>query len=318
MNRRHFLQLSVAAVSAVGLSGCSGSAPLRTGIHPWIGYEPLYLAEEFNWLSDSVQLMKGAAASDSMSGLLSGELDAAALTLDEALRVFSQGIPLRVVAVTDVSVGADVLVVKPFITSLGSLRGRAIGVELGGVSGVMLFAMLERAGLRSDEVSVIDLPVHRHLEAWQNGDIDASICYQPMASVLVQAGGARLFDSSQVPETIFDTLVVTEQAARRQPEAVRALVQGHFRGLRHLVRSMHDAVYRVASRQGITPEAVRQSLATVMLPELAANQRYLAHHGRIEVVARRLTEVLIREGLMQTSPVYDRLADPSFLPRGVS
>ena len=318
MNRRHFLQLSVAAVSAMGLAGCSGKAPLRTGIHPWIGYEPLYLAEEFNWLSDSVQLMKGAAASDSMNGLLSGELEAAALTLDEALRVFSQGIPLRIVAVTNVSVGADVLVVKPAITSLGSLGGRAIGVELGGVSGVMLFAVLERAGLRTDQVSVIDLPVHRHLEAWQNGDIDASVCYEPTASALQQVGGTRLFDSSQVPETIFDTLVVTEQAARRQPEAVRDLVHGHFRGLRHLVRSMHDAVYRVATRQGVTPEAVRQALATVMLPELSANQRYLAHHGRIEVVARRLTEVLMREGLMDMRPVYDRLADPSFLPRSVS
>lgn len=318
MNRRHFLQLSVAAVSAMGLGGCSGKVPLRTGIHPWIGYEPLYLAEEFNWLSDSVQLMKGAAAGDSMNGLLSGELDAAALTLDEALRVFSQGIPLRIVAVTNVSVGADVLVVKPAITRLGSLGGRAIGVELGGVSGVMLFAVLERAGLRTDQVSVIDLPVHRHLEAWQNGDIDASVCYEPTASALQQAGGVRLLDSSQVPETIFDTLVVTEQAARRQPEAVRDLVNGHFRGLRHLVRSMHDAVYRVATRQGITPDAVRQALATVMLPELSANQRYLAHHGRIEVVARRLTEVLMREGLMDMRPVYDRLVDPSFLPRSVS
>ncbi|KPQ29022.1 MAG: NitT/TauT family transport system substrate-binding protein [Marinobacter excellens HL-55] len=318
MNRRHFLQLSVAAVSAMGLGGCSGPVPLRTGIHPWIGYEPLYLAEEFGWLPGSVELVKGAAATDSMRGLLSGELDAAAITLDEALRVFSEGVPLRVVAVADVSVGADVLVVKPDIASLSDLRGCSIGVELAGVSGVMLFAMLERIGLTSDQVSLVDLPVDRHLEAWHNGDIDASICYEPTASLLAQAGGSRLFDSSQMPDTIFDVLVVTEQAARRRPDAVRDLVYGHFRGLRHLVRSMHDAVYRVATRQGVSPDAVRQSLATVMLPELAANQRYLAYHGRIEVVARRLTEVLIREGMMQTAPVYERLADPSFLPRSVS
>lgn len=80
MNRRQFLQLSVAALSALGLAGCSKSAPLRTGIHPWIGYEPLYLAEEFGWLPDSVRLVKHSAASDSMAGLLAGELDAAALT----------------------------------------------------------------------------------------------------------------------------------------------------------------------------------------------------------------------------------------------
>jgi len=318
MNRRQFLQLTVAALPALGLAGCSRSAPLLTGIHTWIGYEPLYLAEEFGWLSDSVQLVKGASASDSMTGLLAGELDAAALTLDEALRVFAEGVPLRVVTVTNVSVGADVLMVKPAITSLGGLRGRNIAVELGGVSGVMLFSVLERAGLTTDQVSVVDLPVHQHLDAWQNGDIDASVCYEPTASVLEQAGGIRLFDSSQVPETIFDTLVVTEEAARRKAGAVRDLVYGHFRGQHHLVRSMHDAVYRVATRQGVTPDSVRRSLATVMLPELAANQRYLSHHGRIEVVARGLSDVLVREGLMSRQPVYERLCDPSFLPRSLS
>jgi NitT/TauT family transport system substrate-binding protein len=89
MNRRQFLQLSVAALPALGLVGCSKSQPLKTGIHPWIGYESLYLADEFGWLPQTVELVKGQAASDSMTGLLAGELDAAALTLDEALRVFS-------------------------------------------------------------------------------------------------------------------------------------------------------------------------------------------------------------------------------------
>lgn len=318
MNRRQFLQLSVAALSALGLAGCSKSAPLRTGIHPWIGYEPLYLAEEFGWLPDSVRLVKHSAASDSMAGLLAGELDAAALTLDEALRVYAEGVPLRVVTVTNVSVGADVLVVKPSITSLAGLRGRPIAVELGGVSGIMLFSVLERAGLSTDQVSLVDLPVNRHLSAWQNGDIEASVCYEPTASVLEQAGGTRLFDSSHVPDTIFDTLIVTEAAARRKPGSVRDLVYGYFRGQHHLVRSMHDALYRVATRQGITPDSVRRSLATVMLPELAANQRYLAHHGRIEVVAKRLSGILVREGLMASHPVYERLCDPSFLPRSLS
>ena len=41
----------------------------------------------------TVQLVKGQAASDSISGLVSGNLDAAALTLDETLRVLVAGVP---------------------------------------------------------------------------------------------------------------------------------------------------------------------------------------------------------------------------------
>ncbi|MFP3366866.1 hypothetical protein R0J93_24810, partial [Pseudoalteromonas sp. SIMBA_148] len=87
-----------------------------------------------------------------------------------------------------------------------------------------------------------DLPVHEHIGAWQRGDIDASISYEPEASRLEDEGAVRLFDSSQLPETIFDLLVVTEAAASRQPASVRDLVKGHFLGLQHLVRNTHDAL----------------------------------------------------------------------------
>ncbi|HEY9119289.1 MAG TPA: nitrate ABC transporter substrate-binding protein, partial [Marinobacter sp.] len=88
-------------------------------------------------------------------------------------------------------------------------------------------------------------------------------------------------------------------------------------GLRHLVRSMHDAVYRVASRQGIAPVDVRNALATVMLPDLAANQRYLAPSGRVETMARSLSRLMLSEGMITSEPGFQHLCDPAFLPRSV-
>ncbi len=318
MHRRHFLQLSLAAAVSTGLFGCSRNAPLRTGVHPWIGYETLYLAEEFGWLPPTVTLSKGQTSRDSMHGMLAGELDAAALTLDEALRVYAGGVPLKVVAVADVSVGADMVVARPEITRLEELAGRSIGVELDGVSGIVLFAMLEQAGLSTDQVSIVDMPLSQHLQAWNNGSIDAVVSYQPMASRLEHAGAVRLFDSSQIPDTIFDLLVVTHKAEREQPAAVEDLVRGHFLGLRHLVRNMHDAVYRIATRQQITPNTVREAMATVMLPDLTANRRYLAPGGRVETVAHGLADILAREGLIDQLPSFESLCTRDYLPRSLS
>lgn len=318
MHRRHFLQLSLAAAASAGLVGCSRNEPLRTGVHPWIGYETLYLAEEFDWLPPTVQLSKGQTSRDSMHGILTGELDAAALTLDEVLRVQAGGIPVKVVAVADVSVGADMVMARPEIDRLEALAGQSIGVDLGGVSGIMLFAMLERAGLRSGQVSIVNIPVNQHLEAWNKGVIDVSVCYQPTASRLKNAGAVRFFDSSQIPDTIFDVLVVTEKAERNHPAAVEDLVRGHFLGLRHLVRNMHDAVYRIATRQQITPKAVREAMATVMLPELTANRRYLAPGGRVDIVAHRVGNILVREGLIEQSPDIANLCTRDYLPRSLS
>lgn len=315
MQRRKFLGLSIAAgLSAAGLPGCSDSGPLRFGIHPWVGYEPLYLADDFNWLPETVALVPGNSAKDSMEGLLSGTLDGAALTLDETLRVCSKGLELVAVAVADVSAGADVLMVKPSITELAALEGQRIAVELDGVSGIMLFKILEVAGLGPEDVIKVDMPVSQHAQAWSRGAVDASVCYEPTASLIENAGGVRLFDSRDIPETIFDLLVVTRKAADRNARAVRDLVTGHFTGLQHLVRSMHDSVYRIATRQGISPDEVRAALASVMLPDLAANQRYLSAAGPIENMVGSLSRLMLAEGMIDQNPEIQRLSDPSFLP----
>lgn len=318
MQRREFLGLLIAAgLSVSGLAGCSGSGPLRFGIHPWVGYEPLYLADDFNWLPETIVLVPGTSAKHSMDGLLSGAIDGAALTLDETIRLSSRGLELLVVAVVDVSAGADVLMVRPSITDLAGLKKQRIAVELNGVSGIMLFKILEVAGLSPSDVIKVDLPVSEHAQAWSRGEVDACVCYEPTASMIENAGGVRLFDSSDIPETIFDVLVVTREAADRNPRAVRDLVSGHFRGLQHLVRSMHDSVYRIATRQGISPDEVRTALATVMLPDLAANQRYLRTEGSIETMARSLSSLMMAEGMIEQNPEIQQLSDASFLPARV-
>jgi NitT/TauT family transport system substrate-binding protein len=95
-------------------------------------------------------------------------------------------------------------------------------------------------------------------------------------------------------------------------------VKGHFTGLQHLVRSMHDSVYRIATRQNISPDDVRAALATVMLPDLAANQRYLRTAGPIETLAGSLSRLMLAEGMIDRDPGIQRLSDPSFLPARVS
>lgn len=55
-----------------------------------------------------------------------------------------------------------------------------------------------------------------------------------------------------------------------------------------------------------------------MLPDLSSNHRYLAQNGRIETVARHLSRMLTREGLLPAPLGEDRLCNPAFLPRRLS
>ena len=316
MHRRQFMGLlASASLAGAVIPGCARETPLRVGMIHWIGYEPLFLAKEFGWLGDSVALTRTASGSETITGLLNGSLDAGGMTLDEALRVSSQGVPLTVIAVMNVSAGADAVMVRPEITGLRDLKGRRVAVELQAVSAVMLLKVLEEAGLTRADIEEFDLPVDQHAQAWRRNEIDASVSYEPMASVLESLGAKRLFDSRSLPETIFDVLVVRRDRISQRKGALRSLLVSHFRGLNHLVRNFHDAVYRVATRQEVTPEAVRHALGTVTLPDLSTNQRYLAPEGQVDKAAENLQALLLKEGLMAQSVDLDRLCNASFLPR---
>jgi NitT/TauT family transport system substrate-binding protein len=171
MDRRTFIGAAFSAISfpVMAMTGCSRSQPLRLGIHPWIGYETLYIAREFGWLSPDVVLHEGKIAGDSLVALKQGAVDAAALTLDEVMTARAAGVSLVVVLVFDVSAGADVVLARSDIGELKDIVGRRIGVEPSAVGEIMLARVLEAAGLEQKSVAKIDLPPDRQLEAWRQG-----------------------------------------------------------------------------------------------------------------------------------------------------
>lgn len=101
-------------IATLGLAGCTDRHTLTVAVHPWIGYESLCLAQDLGWLPRQVTLQHGRTAAESLAALQAGTVDAAGLTLDEALKARGAGVPLSAVLVLDSSAGGDML-----------MRGRA-------------------------------------------------------------------------------------------------------------------------------------------------------------------------------------------------
>ncbi len=278
MQRRTLLS-GLAALTALGAgrwtTGCSSAKPLVIGIHPWIGYETLYIARDLNFLPPDGRLREGVSASDSLATLEAGQIDGACLTLDETLRARAAGVPLTAVLVFDVSAGADMVLARPEIQRLGDLVGKRLGVENGAVGAVVLRGMLQAAGLPDGALTLVDCPIDRQLAAWRDGAIDAVITYEPTASTLQHEGAVRLFDSRKMPDTIFDVLAVRRDRAAECGSVLRQLLSAHFRALAHIRTSRQDSIYRIATHESISPSDVQTALAGVALPSLAANRTYL-------------------------------------------
>lgn len=319
--RRHFLGLIAGACTlgaAGALGGCSFGEPLlRIGAHPWPGYELLYLAREKGWFDrESIRLVEMPSASDSIQALFAGALEGAALTLDEVLSVAAAGLEVRIVAVLDVSLGADVLLAQPRFKQLADLKGRRIGVENSATGALMLEGALAAAELQAADIKPVYMTTDKHYDAFVKGEVDALVTYDPVSSQLLAAGGRKLFDSSLIPGRIVDVLVVRSEVLVNNRAALQQLVAAHFHALQELKQHPASAAQIIAPRLGVKAEEVPAMFAHLDLPDLVANQAWLGgSHPRLDDTVMVLQNTMRRNGLLPALAGSVSFADAQFLPR---
>jgi NitT/TauT family transport system substrate-binding protein len=322
ISRRQFiLTLGGLAITQV-LPACGRlvDKPISIAAHVWVGYEPMFLARREGWLNDKlVKLVETSSSTDSLQALFEGKVDGAALTLDEVLKARATGLPLSVVMVFDISAGADMLIVRPGLKKLADLKDRRIGFEEGAVGGLMLAEVLRTAGLTKNDVRLVSLTIDKQRDAWTRGQVDALVTYEPVASQLLAQGAVKLFDSRQIPNTIVDVLAIRSGALDyRHATAVRHLLTAHFRAFDHLHRNPHDAAYRMAAHLSLPADDVLSAFKGLLLPDVANNRRLLTGSPPpLLDTARKVSALMVQEGLLQRDDTLTALIHGDFLPTNV-
>jgi NitT/TauT family transport system substrate-binding protein len=312
---RYFAWLgAVAAALGLLFASCSSQKTLAVAVHPWVGYEALYLARDLKWLPETIQLRNDKTLEESLAALKSGEADAACMTLDEMLRARADGIPLSAALVFDVSAGADAVLVRPGIKRLSDLAHKRIGYDRQALGALVFEKLLEAAKLSASDVIQVDLPPAQQLDAWKRHEVDAVITYEPMVTAFLSEGAHSLFDSRQMPDTIIDVLAVRRDRSGIEP-LLQILAEAHFRALEYMRTNEQDALFRTAAREEVSPEEARRMLAGVTLPSLAANRAYLGGaNARLLHAAKELSALMVRRGLLAQEDDLENLLMPGILP----
>lgn len=284
---------------------------MRIGTNVWAGYEPLYLARDLGILDESLaRLHESPSATEVIRAFRNGTLDAAALTLDEVLLLLESGMDVAVVLVMDVSNGADQVIARPGITSVGELLGRRVGVEATALGAFMLSRTLQHAGLIPAEIQVLPMPIDEHLRAWREGRVDALVTFEPVSGSLREEGAVLLFDSSMIPGEIIDVLVVRHDLIERAPEQIAAVLDAWYRALDHLHAAPRDAAERIVRRLGGTPDEFLKSLSGLRFPTREENAGLLVGPPpSLGATARRLHDLMLELDLLEAPVDLTRLFD---------
>lgn len=294
----------LAALLFLGLfTGCDQGekAPiLRIGTNIWPGYDPIYLSRDFGYLDDlPVTLVEYSNTTDVMRNYNNGAIQAATVTLDEALFLSRHNPELRIVLVMDYSSGGDVLMAKPQFHSLEELKDRRIGVEYNALGAFVLSRALETAGIDPEEVTVVPMVIDQHEEAYLAGKVDAVVTFEPVRTKLLEAGAAILFDSSQIPGEVVDVLVVNKNYMTSHPRVVRGLLDAWFRALKTMKAQPEKAAELVSRRLEIPAPEVPGLYKGLSFPSRKENLEMLTGNApQLAKNARKLFDFMHPRGLL--------------------
>ncbi len=300
--RRH-LYVPACVALLLALTGCirEPESVLRIGTNVWIGSEPLYLARELGHLNPkAVQLVEYPSASEVLRAFRNQAIDGMVISLDELFGLAVDGLQPRIVLVVDVSHGADVVVGRPGMRRMQDLKGKRVAVEGGALGAFVLSRALALNGMHASDVKVVHLESNEQPSAFEKGQVDGAVTFDPYRGQLLRAGAKTLFDSTQIPGEIVDLLAVRAAVLDKQPKAIRALLTSWFSAIDYLKREPEDAARRMGVRQQTSGEQFLSALQGLHIPSRDENLRMLGGAApELAVSGRRLMALMLEAKLLR-------------------
>jgi NitT/TauT family transport system substrate-binding protein len=274
---------------------------LRVGSTQWPGFEAFFVARDQRfWRDNQIKLLEYTSTSELTRAFRNGTVDAGLLTLDEALRLAEDVPGIRVILITDVSNGADVVMAKPGFHRMRDLKGHRIGAETTGLGAYVLSRALELSGMTREDVEILPLEFSEQESAFERGSVDAVVTYEPLRTKLTNAGAQQLFDSTQIPGEIVDVLVIRKSYLEGSPDTEHLLFQAFYRSQRYAQDHPAEFLRIASAREGVTPEEFRRSMTLLRVPDAAEGPAMFAGTpSTLQKQAKSLADLMIDKKLLR-------------------
>ncbi len=311
---RHRLYVIACIALSLALGGCmrESESSLRIGTNVWIGSEPLYLARELGRLDPgTVQLVEYPSASEVLRAFRNQAIDGMVISLDELFELAVDGLQPRIILVVDVSHGADVVVGRRGMKTMRDLKDKSVAVESGALGAFVLSRALALSGMQASDVNVVHLESNEQPGAFEKGEVDGAVTFDPYRAQFLKAGAATLFDSTQIPGEIVDLLAVRAAVVEKEPKAIQALLTGWFGAIDYIKREPVDAARRMGIRQQTSGEQFQQAQQGLHVPSREENLRMLGGpQPELAVTGRRLMALMLDAKLLRSDLEIERVLEP--------
>ncbi|NRA55127.1 MAG: ABC transporter substrate-binding protein [Gammaproteobacteria bacterium] len=293
--------LSILLFITIFLTGCVEQpySKLNVGTNVWPGYEPLYLAREKHFFDhNKFKLVELSSATQVLQAFRNEVIDAAAITLDEALLLLENGEQISIVLVFDISNGADAIIGQNSLNSFSDLKGKTIGIESTALGAYMLTRALTLNNMPINDIKIKKMAVDSHARDFLSKALDAVVTFTPIKDKLISEGGNVLFTSQQIPNEIVDVLVVRNSYLKSNPMIIQELINSWYQSLDFIKQYPEQALLILNKRMHLTQPELIKAYSGLILANFEINQRLLHNEQQLIPIAEKLISVMLEHQLL--------------------
>lgn len=308
--KRIFARILLA--SAIGATCAAAPAPARAagttvtfGLSSWIGFAPLFVASEKKFFG-AYPLKFVHMDSGINAALISGAINAADISMNEAIADHVKGFPVKIVMPIDYSAGADAIVAGKAISSVADLRGKTIPLDTASYSELLLSYALHKAKLSLADVKQTDMPAADVPAALLGGHAEAGVTWAPNISMITAHKTFHiLYTSADAPGLITDNFAMKTGFLKTHPQAMPAIIKGFLEGSAYIKAHPAESYRIIGKTLGISPADAKAQYAQVINPTLPEMKYMMTGKGSYGIIPYKVNIGMVRD-LMITQKQLDK------------
>ncbi len=205
-------------------------APLRIGFQTGdINTLLMYATQSGQFAKDKVdvKLTPFPAGPAMLPALAAGEIDLAWMGEFPAVTGFSNGMPIEILMMERLDFTNVRLVANPAagIKSVSDLKGKKVAVSVGSTSHNHLRRALSQAGLKQEDVTIVNLSPANMPPAYVAGQVDAALTWEPNVGLMEKAGAQPIATTRSLGMITGGIWVARQAFTRDNPDTVQAFLK---------------------------------------------------------------------------------------------
>ena len=324
--------LKAAAAAALGTTASTAMADdipaapeagdIKMGIEPWLGYGQWHIAVKKGLFKaaglGNVEIVNFNTDADINAALAAGQLQCGNIATHTAMNFIAAGLPIKIVALLDVSETADAMISDGSVTGikgLKGLKGKQVAYEEGTTSDILLNYALSQNGMTIADIEKVPMPASDAGAALIGGKVPVAVTYEPYLTLAMQQNKAvkMIYSAGENPGLISDVFVVREEFLKEKPGQVVALLKAWDAALADYRKDTAGGRAIISEAVGAKPEELATAFDGVVYYSLAENKTELGGNFTTKVVpevhAAARTAGILQKDVDLTAAIDTRFVD---------